>query len=96
MAIRERSSRQDNIQGHKQLNMFQSYIFFSGRIPSAPGPRVGTQHPLLSPPPPVIMPVSSSIAVARSVQFAGVVVFADLPLMLLGCLITFPDPAEVG
>lgn len=42
------------------------------------------------------MPVSSSIAMARSIQFARVVVFADLPLMLLGCLITFPDPAEVG
>lgn len=66
------------------------------KIPWTPGPRVGTGHPLLSPPPPKIVLVSSSVAMAKSVHFTGVVVLAELPLILLGCLTTFPDPVMVG
>ena len=57
---------------------------------------MGTGHPLLSPSPPKKVPVSSSIAMAKSVDFAGVVVLTDLPLTFLGCLITLPDPAKIG
>jgi len=42
------------------------------------------------------VPVSSSIAMAKGVEFAGVVVLADLPLTFLGRLITLSDPAKVG